>query len=504
MNSSRAESLPSWKQSDIPSVRGNGIESYKNDNGVLPQPPPRVGTDEISLSTETDVEAQGLDEDGLRDVFDHPLEKLASKSSKPSTPPKPSKFTASSSTKGNASPLKERNQQTKIKTSSRILSLKNAADKIISNNRASTLRLAHGTVETNTTQTNKAYSAILGITSKTDNLCTTCKSLDLTAEKFIVKDRQSSLRNMPYSQGLSQGKSRIESPEVGPFEVGSGSGRCMLGNLRWIWENQVYCSFCRLVIKSLLDQSGTGWIDREKHPDHASIPQNKIHYLKAHCYATWQIDGRELEKGLNGILQPLARTRRIRLHWDNSDFEEAYIVLIAQPTSNNDLFFGRKVEGTAVNPKVIKRWISVCDEKHNDRCKIKPSPEFEEMIQQAYFGVVDVQDMCLTKLPQNGARYIALSYTWGDIEPFKTTLSTIRALQQPRGLDQMFQKLPRAIRDAIHLVRDLGERYFWVDSICIVQDSPESWELSRRPPFRPIDLTMLTDIRRKSYGPGLR
>ena len=254
----------------------------------------------------------------------------------------------------------------------------------------------------------------------------------------------------------------------------------MLGNLRWIWDQQVYCSFCRLIIKSLLDQSGTSWIDREKSPHHASIPPNKMHYLEAHCYASWQIDGRELVLDSNGVPQPLARTRRIRLHWDNSDFEESYLVLIAQPTSNNDLFLGRKVEGTAANPKVIKRWIDLCDEKHNDRCEIKHSSEFEEMKQQAYFGVIDVIDMRLKMLPRHGARYVALSYTWGDIEPFKTTLSNIRALQQPRGLDKDFHKLPRAIKDAINLVRDLGERYFWVDSICIVQDSLESWELNAK------------------------
>ena len=254
----------------------------------------------------------------------------------------------------------------------------------------------------------------------------------------------------------------------------------MLGNLKWIWEQQVYCSFCRLIIKSLLDQADTSWIDRDKGPNNAGIPRGKRHYLDAHCYATWQIDGRELVADSEGVPQPLARTRRIRLHWDNSDFAEVYIVLIAQPTSNNDLFLGRELKGTAANPSVIKRWIDLCDQKHGERCKFKTSIEFEEMIQQAYFGVIDVQDMCLAKLPQPGARYVALSYTWGDAEPFKTTLSNIRALQQNRGLDNVFLYLPRAIRDAINLVRDLGERYFWVDSICIVQDSVESWELNAK------------------------
>jgi hypothetical protein len=35
------------------------------------------------------------------------------------------------------------------------------------------------------------------------------------------------------------------------------------------------------------------------------------------------------------------------------------------------------------------------------------------------------------------------------------------------------QKLPQTIEDAIHLCRLLEERYIWVDSLCIVQDSAE-------------------------------
>lgn len=40
--------------------------------------------------------------------------------------------------------------------------------------------------------------------------------------------------------------------------------------------------------------------------------------------------------------------------------------------------------------------------------------------------------------------------------------------------------MPRTIRDTINLVRDLGEKYVWIDSICIIQDSDRSWALNSR------------------------
>lgn len=38
----------------------------------------------------------------------------------------------------------------------------------------------------------------------------------------------------------------------------------------------------------------------------------------------------------------------------------------------------------------------------------------------------------------------------------------------------------RFVQDAILLVREIGQRYLWVDSLCIVQDSTSSWELNAK------------------------
>lgn len=67
-----------------------------------------------------------------------------------------------------------------------------------------------------------------------------------------------------------------------------------------------------------------------------------------------------------------------------------------------------------------------------------------------------------------GCKFAALSYVWGhsqegrydgdDGEPFQPDL---RSRRHP---------LPRTVRDAMHVVRELGLRFLWVDRYCIVDD----------------------------------
>ncbi|OBT40849.1 hypothetical protein VE00_08622 [Pseudogymnoascus sp. WSF 3629] len=51
-------------------------------------------------------------------------------------------------------------------------------------------------------------------------------------------------------------------------------------------------------------------------------------------------------------------------------------------------------------------------------------------------------------------------------------------------------KLPQTFRDAINITRELGLRYIWIDSLCIVQDSPEDWTF---------EVNRMTDVYRNAY-----
>ncbi|KAM0283552.1 hypothetical protein ACHAQK_003686 [Fusarium lateritium] len=71
--------------------------------------------------------------------------------------------------------------------------------------------------------------------------------------------------------------------------------------------------------------------------------------------------------------------------------------------------------------------------------------------------------------------YVALSYCWGtnpDLH-FKTTSDNLETYKQ--GID--FFSLPLLHREAILATLYLGMRYLWIDSLCIVQDSREDWQM---------------------------
>ena len=72
-----------------------------------------------------------------------------------------------------------------------------------------------------------------------------------------------------------------------------------------------------------------------------------------------------------------------------------------------------------------------------------------------------------------GVQYMALSHRWPN-EPFLTcTKANIEDFSAPSGIDACC--LTSTFQDMIRLAQDLGFRYVWIDSLCIVQDSLEDW-----------------------------
>jgi hypothetical protein len=91
------------------------------------------------------------------------------------------------------------------------------------------------------------------------------------------------------------------------------------------------------------------------------------------------------------------------------------------------------------------------------------------------FLLVDTWFQCLVSAPSE-CRYIALSYVWGGASTLKTTKVTLETFLQKNAFSVtgLLPEIPNTIRDAIKLVELLGERYLWVDSLCIIQDDEDT------------------------------
>ena len=70
--------------------------------------------------------------------------------------------------------------------------------------------------------------------------------------------------------------------------------------------------------------------------------------------------------------------------------------------------------------------------------------------------------------------YVALSYCWG--KNLSSAATTTKDTLGKRKISIDRRKLPKTYIDAITVTRKLGQRYLWIDSLCIVQDSLSDWE----------------------------
>ncbi|KAI8268727.1 hypothetical protein K4K58_004428 [Colletotrichum sp. SAR11_239] len=188
----------------------------------------------------------------------------------------------------------------------------------------------------------------------------------------------------------------------------------------------------------------------------------------------------------------------MHIRWDHPRLSDAYLVYVAPERfartasdadrvwAKDSLFLGRKITEDIENQALIRSWLDLCQKSHRGPCRQNKEEgvgRFVEMVSHSYFGVIDVQNMQLTQLPCKSSERSRdgreRSYVWGTDETAYTTLTDNVMLHRMHGgLEDVLLRLPKAIQDAIDLVRRLGFKYMWIDRLCIVQNSSRSWKLN--------------------------
>ncbi|ESU13906.1 hypothetical protein FGSG_13174, partial [Fusarium graminearum PH-1] len=119
---------------------------------------------------------------------------------------------------------------------------------------------------------------------------------------------------------------------------------------------------------------------------------------------------------------------------------------------------------------VLKTWKDTCLSSHGASCQ---NPFKIWHTRPAW--LIDVEQKCL--VPGDvGGTYVALSYTYGNHAGRLVDASILDKFQVPGALESpsLSGHISPIIRNAIFLTAAIGEKYLWVDAICITHEDRES------------------------------
>lgn len=148
-----------------------------------------------------------------------------------------------------------------------------------------------------------------------------------------------------------------------------------------------------------------------------------------------------------------------------------------------------------VNVELLKEWLGRCEKEHNSHIRrhsfrsstlklelsgdndpqaliLQPCTPVPVSANVMPLKVINVVRGCIEDVAPT-CRYIALSYVWGDVKQFLNEKVRQAELEEEHSVSITDERIPWSIRDAMKLVVELGERYLWVDSLCIIQDDSE-------------------------------
>jgi hypothetical protein len=119
---------------------------------------------------------------------------------------------------------------------------------------------------------------------------------------------------------------------------------------------------------------------------------------------------------------------------------------------------------------VAASWLSECLSNHKSCRKIQKST-MQLPLRLIDTDAANQSNLCLV-YPKKAVPYVTLSHCWGKSEVLRLTHANHDEL-----IESFHEStLPQLYRDVVQVVRRLGFRYLWIDSLCIIQDSIEDWK----------------------------
>ncbi|KAJ4388103.1 hypothetical protein N0V93_008708 [Gnomoniopsis smithogilvyi] len=300
--------------------------------------------------------------------------------------------------------------------------------------------------------------------------CRYCEKLSIESLVSLAKDELHGYRKFPKKAFCEH------QPSVEDLESSAKDG----------------CDLCGLILDCLLVTTAKDTYWTISDPEEQDCSPDDSLYAAAKCLETSSVkiaisaDHLDIERQplpagyqLDTILIQVGpkRTEIGRLYW----LLEPLRLTIHLPVGSKEAFhidgcrFGRSelVSDLAApeNFEIARGWLQSCRQEHancpSDGLHALPTRVVDVGVEP------DFRDLHIIHSHGKMGYYIALSHCWGGkITPLLTaeTLETFTAALP-------FSDLPANFRDAVTITRELGLRYLWIDSLCIMQDSKHDWEV---------------------------
>ncbi|KNB04560.1 hypothetical protein FOXG_19327 [Fusarium oxysporum f. sp. lycopersici 4287] len=149
--------------------------------------------------------------------------------------------------------------------------------------------------------------------------------------------------------------------------------------------------------------------------------------------------------------------------------ETGYICSLDPMASSSRGIQARHINPHRIDFDIVRSWLNFCSKYHRKAC----SPVIEG--DAISLRVIDCKGERLFPIipAPKACKYVALSYVWGPPDSHEP----LRSLHDSHI---NAESIPKVIKDAISVTKELNFEYLWVDRYCIPQDAQEKHEQIRR------------------------
>ncbi|KAL3426417.1 heterokaryon incompatibility protein [Phlyctema vagabunda] len=159
----------------------------------------------------------------------------------------------------------------------------------------------------------------------------------------------------------------------------------------------------------------------------------------------------------------------------NDDISHTTFYRVPEPWSD---FPPMQIDDPVDNIQLIKTWIQECRETH-DICLTNLENFLPTRLLDvgAFKTGEDIRLVALNLDDYSSTNfqpeYVALSHCWGppELRPITTTKANLKERMARISMSD----LSNTFQDAVRTTRQIGERYLWIDSLCIIQDDIDDW-----------------------------